>query len=84
MIENEFISTIEAAQILGVSRVTVFNMVKDGRLKAKKVGRNYIIRRRDLGDIFKNLSSKEKQKTSSAVKRVVHDYSETLKLLGNE
>lgn len=41
---NEFISTIEAAKKMGVSRVTVFNMIKDGRIKrAIKVGRNYII-----------------------------------------
>ena len=41
---SDYISTIEAAEKMGVSRVTVFNMIKDGRIKrAVKVGRNYII-----------------------------------------
>jgi uncharacterized protein len=41
---SDYISTIQAAEKMGVSRVTVFNMIKDGRIKrALKVGRNYII-----------------------------------------
>ncbi|MBU0578287.1 helix-turn-helix domain-containing protein [Patescibacteria group bacterium] len=40
---NDFISTAEAAKILGISRVSVFNKIKSGDIKAVKVGRNYII-----------------------------------------
>jgi len=84
MAKNSFISTTEASQILGVSRVTVFNMIKDGRLKATKIGRNYAIDRQDIGGIFNELSTEDKKRTSSAMKRVMRDYGETLKLLGNE
>lgn len=45
---NNYISTTEAAKILGVSTVTVFNIIKDGRIQAQKVGRNYIIDRDSL------------------------------------
>ena len=41
---SDYISTIQAPEKMGVSRVIVFNMIKDGRIKrAIKVGRNYII-----------------------------------------
>lgn len=45
---NDFISTTQAAEILKVTPVTIFNMIQDGRIKAVKVGRNYIIDRSTL------------------------------------
>lgn len=36
--KNEFISTIELAKLLGISRVTVFRLIKKGRIPAKKSG----------------------------------------------
>ena len=49
---NDYISTTQAAEILKVSPVTIFNMIKDGRIKAVKVGRNYIINRNTLQENF--------------------------------
>ncbi|MFH0837941.1 MAG: nucleotidyltransferase domain-containing protein [Patescibacteria group bacterium] len=49
---NNYISTTQAAGILKVTPVTVFNMIKDGRIKAVKVGRNYIIDRATLQENF--------------------------------
>ena len=49
---SDYISTTEAAEILNVSRVTIFNMIKDGRIDAIKVGRNYIIHRDRLKNGF--------------------------------
>ena len=56
---SDYISTIQAADIMGVSRVTVFNMIKDGRIKrAIKVGRNYIIPKDFQQDFVKNIAKK--------------------------
>lgn len=42
------ISTIEAAERLGISRVRVFQLIKDGRLPAEKIGRDLRIAEKDL------------------------------------
>ncbi|MBU1682979.1 helix-turn-helix domain-containing protein [Patescibacteria group bacterium] len=80
---NDFISTAEAAKILGISRVSVFNKIKSGDIKAVKVGRNYIIARDEIMDISKKggLSDRKKEEIDREVDRVVSEYGETLKLL---
>ncbi len=49
--EEAFVSSGEAAAILGVTPVAVWQMIRDGRLSARKVGRYYIIRK-DVLDAF--------------------------------
>jgi excisionase family DNA binding protein len=46
--ENEMISTNEAAKELGISNIRVRVLIRDGRLPAQKIGRDWIIRRSDL------------------------------------
>jgi excisionase family DNA binding protein len=83
MLRDNYYSTTEFAKILGVSRITVFNMIKDGRIQAEKVGRNYLIPADSLG-IDAEMTAAQKQKISKAVKKTVKEYGETLKLLANE
>jgi len=83
MLKDNYYSTTELAKLLGVSRITVFNMIRDGRLKAEKVGRNYLIPKDSLG-IDAELTEDQKQKISKAVKKTVKEYGETLKLLADE
>ncbi len=73
---NEFISTTEAAKILGINRVTLFNWIKSGKIKATKVGRNYIVHR----DAIKN-TGEDMKNIDKGVARAVKEYGETLKLL---
>lgn len=63
--KSEYISTSQAADMLNISRVAVFKRIKSGKLKAEKVGRNYIIKRSDLN---KNNSS-TKLKLSKKTKK---------------
>ncbi|MBU0706293.1 helix-turn-helix domain-containing protein [Patescibacteria group bacterium] len=80
---KEFLSTVEAAEILGVSRVTLFNKIKSGEIEAIKVGRNYIISR----DVIINYSKKgeltdaRKREIEKEVDKVIKEYGETLELL---
>lgn len=84
-IPNDFISTTEAAKLLGISRVTIFNKIQSGEIKASKVGRNYVIRRTDLPGFNEGeLTDEQKRQIEAAVKRTVEEYGETLRMLGNE
>lgn len=83
MKNKRLLSTIELAKILSISRVAVFKRIKKGEIKATKVGRNFVIDKKDLGDIFKKeLTKKQKLEIKKAVKKTVEEYGETLKLLG--
>lgn len=85
MKNNQFLSTAELAQILGVSRVTVFQKIKKGKIKAERVGRNFIISRKDLPEILKEIvGDKDKKQIEKAIKKTIEDYKETLSLLGKE
>ena len=80
--ENKLISSTELAKILGISRVAVFKRIKAGQIKAVKVGRNYVIDKDDLGGILNDdLTRKDKEMISKAVKRTIKEYGETLELL---
>lgn len=86
MKDFQFISTTELAQILKVSRVTIFNRIKKGEIPAKKIGRNFIIDKKNLPSELLNEPLKEsgKEEIQAAVKKTVAEYGETLRLLGKE
>ena len=80
-----FYSTSELAKLLGVSRVTIFNRIKKGDIKALKVGRNFVIAKESVASLFGGeLSSSNKAELNRAVRKTVAEYGETLRLLGNE
>lgn len=87
--EQKYFSTIEVANILGISRVAVFKKIKKGDIKAQKVGRNYAVLVSDLHEYLNQdstnfLSESQKGEIKESVKKLVEDYGEALKLLGKE
>jgi len=85
MDNKKLVSTSQAAKILGISRIAVFNKIKKGEIRAEKVGRNYVIRKDQLSIITgQELSEKEKNVIEKAVAGTVSEYGETLRLLGRE
>jgi len=85
MEEKEFISTSEVASILGISRVAVHKKIKKGEIKATKIGRNYVIAKKDLGGVLERvLSPQSRKELTEAVRKTVGEYGETLRLLGKE
>lgn len=85
MKEFEFLTTTEAAKLLGISRIAVFKRIKTGAIKAKKVGRNFIIPRAEFAELLETaLSATKKKDIEQAVKKTVAEYGTTLKLLGKE
>ena len=51
MESKDFYTTKELAGILGISRVAVFKKIKNGTIKAQKIGRNFVIFKKDNGGL---------------------------------
>jgi len=84
MDKKDSLSTSELAKILGISRIAVYKRIKAGKIKAERIGRDFIIDKKDLGNILgKELTKEEKTEIEKAVKKTVEEYGETLKLLGS-
>ena len=83
--DKAFFSTSEVAKILGVSRISVFKKIKSGEIKAKKIGRNFIIERKDLAEILESVLREDKKKEiEQVVAKAIKEYGETFRLLGKE
>lgn len=83
--EKKFLSTTELAKMLNISRVAVFKKIKKGQIKATKRGRNFIIYKKDLGNVLGNvLTPENKKEIDKAVSRTAKEYGETMELLGRE
>lgn len=83
--EKEYITIPELAKILGITRIAVFKKVKNGQIKAIKIGRNYAIAKKYVdGIIGRALREEDKKEIDAAVKKTVREYGETLKLLGKD
>jgi excisionase family DNA binding protein len=83
--DRKYISTTEAAKILGISRTAIFNKIQGGDIKAQKVGRNYIIAHDELNRILgRELTDEKKRNIDASVEKTIREYGEALRLLGKE
>lgn len=79
------ISAVQLAKMLGVSHVAVHKKIKNGTIKATKIGRNYIIDHDQVAEVLgTELSDQLKQQITSSVKKIVRQYGDTLRQLGKE
>lgn len=78
-------STKEVAELLGISRQAISQKIKNGELKAEKIGRNYVILAQDLPHyLVAELSEEKKEMIRSIVERALKEYGETFRLLSKE
>ncbi|PJB98978.1 MAG: hypothetical protein CO078_00310 [Candidatus Nealsonbacteria bacterium CG_4_9_14_0_8_um_filter_36_17] len=83
--DKKFLSTTEVALLLGISRQAVFKKIKAGQLPARKIGRNFVIYNKELSEIISGkLTNKMKKEIEKAVEKTINEYSETLRLLGQD
>jgi len=83
--EVDYITIPQLAQILGISRIAVYKKVKKGKIKAIKIGRNYLIPKKYILVILgKALGEEERRQIDKAIKKTVEEYGEVLRLLGRE
>lgn len=85
---KKYVSVIELAKMLGISRVAVFKRIKKGQIPAEKIGRSYAIPTEFVSSIIrdknKQLTEENKNDIEKTVKKVIREYGETLKRLGKE
>ncbi len=85
IINKNYYTVKELADIMGLSRIAIFNRIKSGKIKAEKIGRNYIIYKKDLDGILgNNLTTDDKISIESGVKKVLSEYGDTIRMLGKE
>ena len=78
-------STSEVAKILHLSRVEVFRKIKNGKIKAEKIGRNYVIPYDALMDILgETIGISQKTEIERAIDKAMKDYGEVFRKLGRE
>jgi len=83
--QKEYFSTTEVAKILGISTVAVWKKIKDGKLKADRFGRNFMIPKTEIDSLTGGILDEQKKKMiQDAVKKAVKEYGEALKMLGKE
>jgi excisionase family DNA binding protein len=82
---QKYLSIPDVASIMGMSRIAVYKQVKRGDIKSIKIGKTYGIPRSYINEISgKTLSLEKKKIINRAVGRVVQEYGELLRKLGNE
>lgn len=85
MNKKEYITIPELAKLLGISRIAVYKKVKNGEIKAIKIGRIHAIPKEYIAGILgKEVSEKGKKEIDKAIQKTIREYGETLKLLGGE
>jgi excisionase family DNA binding protein len=83
--KEEYVSIPQLAKILGVSRITIYNKVKNGEIEAIRIGKIYAIPKKYVSEILgKTLNAKTKKLIDKAVNRTVKEYGEVLIKLSNE
>lgn len=60
MINDKYYSTTEVARLLGISRIAVFKKIKQGKIKAEKIGRNYIVGKNQVPVLMSNMQKIQK------------------------
>jgi excisionase family DNA binding protein len=82
---KNFYSTSEVATILKQSRVEVFRKIKSGKIKAEKIGRNYIIPHESLMEALgKIVGDHNKKEIEMAIEKALKEYGGAFRLLGKE
>lgn len=84
MQHKKYLSTIEAGKILDLNRTHVFRLIQAGKIPAVKIGRNFAIKKSDLGIYSGELSPREKINITKSVDKVIKDYGDVIKKLGEE
>ncbi len=85
MVKKRYMTIPEFARLLGISRVAVYRRVKKGQIPAVKVGRKYMIPAGQVADILsRKLSDEEKSQIDIAVRKVVSEYGDLLRMIGRD
>ena len=78
-------STVEVANILRLSRIEVFRKIKAGKIKAEKVGRNYVIPHESIEEILgETIGIHKKKEIENVIDKALKEYGDAFKRLSKE
>ncbi len=85
MTKEKYITIPRLAELLGVSRISIYKRVKRGQIPAIRIGRNYAITDQTIAQVLgEELSERRKRQIDAAIKKTVEQYGEVLKELSNK
>lgn len=85
MSNKNYYSIPEIAAIIGITRIAVYKKVKNGEIKAFKIGRNFAIPKAELEVILGDtLNINQKKVIEEGVKKTIKEYGDVLQMLGNQ
>lgn len=82
--EKELLSVTDVSQLLGISRTHVLRKIQAGEIKAEKIGKSYIIRRKNLPGIHRPTDEMERKKVEEAIDKTMADFGEVIRKLGRK
>lgn len=83
--DKKYYSTSEVANIMHMTRVGVFKRIKNGKIKAEKFGRNYVVAHEDLLEALgRSLGKEKKENIERAIEKAIKEYRKTFEDLGKE
>lgn len=80
--EKDILSVTELAKLLAISRTHVLRKIKAGEIKASKVGNSYIVYKKDIPGIYREITNRDKKEIQEAVEKTFSDYEDVIKKLG--
>jgi len=81
--EDMFITIPELAKIIGLSRSQTFRKVKSGEIPAQRAGRIFLIPRSYADNFTDKLTESDEKIISEGVNRVIEEYGEVIRKLGD-
>lgn len=85
MNREDYFTTTEAADALGISRIAVYQKIQAGIIPAVKFGRNYLIEKARILEIAgKVLTPERREGIEAGVDKAVAEYGNVLRRLGKE
>ncbi len=83
MLQKEFITTSQAANLLGFSKTHIIRLIKSGDIEAVLVDGQYLINKNSIG-VLKNITPKEIQLVKSSSSFALREYGDIIRKLGSE
>jgi len=85
MTKEKYITIPRLADLLGVSRISIYKKVKKGQIPAIRIGRIYAITDQTIAQVLgEELSKKEKRQIDTAITKTIEQYGEVIRELGNK
>ena len=84
MQHRDFLTIPQFADEIGLSRSQVFRIVKAGKIQAEKFGRVYLIPSEELHRLTGEKSAADQRLIGLGVKKVIKEYGEVIRDLGDK